>query len=498
MVKIRATQDFKHPAAEPEDPGPRDEQVTPGLTLGILPPERGAQESGPSGRFDVRWYWTEVIDHAQAYRRACKALDEVPATTADITAPGDTEATSEDVDGSGTVLGPNPFDLEGDHQLHSYIRWDKAERAAQEKISQLDAKIRRMPGDTFLDIEERVIVHSVGLFDIRAQVLMVFIRPKPYELVLAYTAKAIISNIRKQGGRGRYDLLRKVEERLQQGQEHWMSLARAAEARRLAEASVDNPFGELQEAPPQAAEHPQQAAQPEEAAPQQSAQEPHADGPSYLFRRDGKLREVAFGSERRNGLRDLAGMQIIQELLESPGREISAEELVGRKTVSLQSADDLPDGGNADRRQEEMGTAGGGEPRRRPKTNQRSTMDPVLDPEAIRQIKRQLEDLRIQRAEAVELGDTERQALLTEQAKDIEEFFKKDMGLHGRSRDADRTRDRARRSAAKKLGAAYKALDVALPALAAQLRKAITQGYNLAYRPERDPDTPSGLEWNGK
>ena len=66
MVKIRAFQDFKHPAAEPEDPGPRDEQVTPGLTPDMLPDEQRIHESEPSGRFDVRWYRTEVIDHAQA------------------------------------------------------------------------------------------------------------------------------------------------------------------------------------------------------------------------------------------------------------------------------------------------------------------------------------------------------------------------------------------------------------------------------------------------
>ena len=27
-------------------------------------------------------------------------------------------------------------------------------------------------------------------------------------------------------------------------------------------------------------------------------------------------------------------------------------------------------------------------------------------------------------------------------------------------------------------------------------RRTISQGYNLAYRPERDADAPSGLNWN--
>ena len=210
-------------------------------------------------------------------------------------------ATAEDAEGYGTVLGPNPFDLEDDRQLHSSIKWDKAEQAAQEKVIQLDAKTQRMPADTFLDTDEKVIAHSIGLFDIRAQVLMVFVRPKPYELVLAYTAKAIISNIQKQGGRERYDLLRKVEERLQQRQEHWISLARAAEARRLAGASVDNPFGELQEVPSVDLGKIPQGGQPAEVADERCLGRSHMTAsPSMCF--DGTVCCGTWPSVRREQL----------------------------------------------------------------------------------------------------------------------------------------------------------------------------------------------------
>jgi tetratricopeptide (TPR) repeat protein len=192
---------------------------------------------------------------------------------------------------------------------------------------------------------------------------------------------------------------------------------------------------------------------------------------SAVFRRDQQIRTIAFAG-RSAVLRDLKGMRYLERLLEQPGREFHALDLVAVEVGSL------PTAGHT-----------GGDDRLAPANDHSG---PVIDEEARRAYRRRLDEIEQDIAEAERLGDSERIAMATFDRDFIVGELSRAFGLGGRARTAGSTSERARVSVTRAIRYALSRIAEQHPELAEHLKTTITTGMYCSYRP--DPRVP--IAWD--
>jgi tetratricopeptide (TPR) repeat protein len=148
-------------------------------------------------------------------------------------------------------------------------------------------------------------------------------------------------------------------------------------------------------------------------------------------------------------LRDSRGLSILATLVEHPGREFHATDLV----------------------------APGGEP------GHVEDAGDVLDARAIAAYKQRLEDLREAEAEATRHNDTHRAARAREEIDALASELAQGTGLGGRSRKASSTAEKARINVRKRLLDAFTRIGEHSPALGKHLRRSIKTGIFCSYEP---------------
>ena len=155
-------------------------------------------------------------------------------------------------------------------------------------------------------------------------------------------------------------------------------------------------------------------------------------------------------------LRDTVGLQVLDQLVASPGQEFHVLQLVS----SGGEAGEVSDRGDA-------GT--------------------VLDAEAVQSYRRRLLDLREELEEAEGFADAGR----ADRAKNEIDFLTQQLasavGLGGRDRRVGAAAERARTTVQKRLRSAIRRIDDELPALATHLDQAIRTGTFCGYLPDGRP-----------
>jgi hypothetical protein len=177
--------------------------------------------------------------------------------------------------------------------------------------------------------------------------------------------------------------------------------------------------------------------------------------PSHVFRRLSEGWEVKFAEEKRVGLRDLKGMELIRRLLANPGQLFSATELLGRNVA--------PDGSF-----QNAGFSG----------------DDVLDRTAIRNYEQRIRELDEKIEIANDVAATTRVSDLEEEKKAIYEELKKQRRPSGRPRRLDVDKERNRKAAWKLYDRALRQLRREAPILAAHLGGHIKPGNEFLYQSE--------------
>lgn len=191
---------------------------------------------------------------------------------------------------------------------------------------------------------------------------------------------------------------------------------------------------------------------------------------AYVFRRDGDYWTIVY-EDAECRLRDARGLAYLAILLERPGREVHAADLVTAVLGSPDSAQQPSDGlGDAPRRS--LGDAG-----------------PKIDAVAARSYQQRLGELRDEIAEADANHDLGRSASLREELEALTDQLVEAgsrQGSHG---------ERARQAVTKAIGATLTKLHRDLPALAEHLDATVKRGYFCSYTP--DPRRPITWQRSG-
>lgn len=148
-------------------------------------------------------------------------------------------------------------------------------------------------------------------------------------------------------------------------------------------------------------------------------------------------------------LRDSRGLCILAKLVEHPGREFHATDLV----APCGEPGLVQDAGDA------------------------------LDPRAIAAYRRRLEDLRDAEAEAIGHGDTHRAACVREEIDALASELAQGVGLGGRARKASSTAEKARINVRKRILDAVSRIREHSPALAKHLERSVKTGAFCSYEP---------------
>lgn len=193
-----------------------------------------------------------------------------------------------------------------------------------------------------------------------------------------------------------------------------------------------------------------------------------------IFLREGEYWVIEFeGDEFR--LRDAKGLRYIARLLQDPGREFLALDLIATEergsithTASTLKAEDL----------EPLGMHAGDE-----------DLGPLLDEEAKAAYRRRLDDLDEEIEEAEAWHDTERAARAQRERELLIHELKAAVGLGGRHRKGSSPVERARVNATRAIKAALARIAEHSPALGRHFDAAIRTGTFCSYRP--DPRLPA-------
>lgn len=196
----------------------------------------------------------------------------------------------------------------------------------------------------------------------------------------------------------------------------------------------------------------------------------------FIFRQtSGGLWEVAYGSERRVGLKHVEGMKLIRALLAAPGQPFSAAEFVvdGVAVVDEER--------QADNWTDEDGHTGDGLAIAGRTSQWRGV--PTLDDQAMRETRAEVRRLREAQREAEERCDADESDRLAEEIEALEERLKADLGLHG-PRVIDSDHERARKAATRRYRTALRIVKESLPDLADHLQRCIRPGATFVYSPD--------------
>lgn len=196
-------------------------------------------------------------------------------------------------------------------------------------------------------------------------------------------------------------------------------------------------------------------------------------GPSSIgaciFRRDGDFWTIAYeGAECR--LRDARGLWYLAILLERPGSEVHAAELVSAVLGAPGNASKPHDGDLPDAPRRSLGDVG-----------------PKIDARAARSYQQRLADLRDEIGEAEANNDRGQLGSLRQELEALTDHL---VGSGGRGRQGSHG-ERARQAVTKAIGAALAKIDRNLPALAQHLDATVKRGYFCTYTP--DPRHP--ISW---
>jgi len=192
--------------------------------------------------------------------------------------------------------------------------------------------------------------------------------------------------------------------------------------------------------------------------------------------RDG-LWEVAFAGQRRVGLKNLTGMELIRRLLANPGGLVSAKEIMvgsaadpavrpdSRKIQDALSQGDL-----------KVSDASKG------------ISSPVDKGRG--QLRERLQALQKARQSAREKGDETAEEKIDEEVEQIARQLREDVGYKGLTRPQGSDTEKARQAVSRRYSDAVKYLRKELPALAQHLEECIRQGAQFVYQP-----TPCDITW---
>jgi hypothetical protein len=150
-------------------------------------------------------------------------------------------------------------------------------------------------------------------------------------------------------------------------------------------------------------------------------------------------------------------MQYLAHLLRHPGQKVRALDLV--QLLGFQEQ-------------------GAGENR---KVETRSRGLDLLDPQAKREYRQRLQELRTQLSEADELNDLGRAAKLRAEIDFLARHLNAAVDLHGKDRKAGADDERARLLVTKRIKSVLKMLDTLHPPLAHHLRACVKTGYYCSY-----------------
>lgn len=191
--------------------------------------------------------------------------------------------------------------------------------------------------------------------------------------------------------------------------------------------------------------------------------EPQSGGPHNSFVKEGEYWTVTYEG-RSSRVKDTKGIRYVAHLLANPGRELHVLDLAG-----------------------ELGTT-------RPAANQRAEasldsdafgdLGSVLDPQAKRELKHRLEELREEAEQADEFNDLERSSRAREEMDSIVQYLAGAVGLRGRDRKAGSAAERARVNVTKTVKDAVRRLADADRKLGDHLTTTIRTGTFCSYTPD--------------
>jgi tetratricopeptide (TPR) repeat protein len=210
--------------------------------------------------------------------------------------------------------------------------------------------------------------------------------------------------------------------------------------------------------------------------PSGSVEESHREQ-TGLFRKDGEYWTIAYkGSECR--LKDGLGLRYLARLLQYPGQEFIASELVAavHGWHGTPASTGVPRGG-ADSPASVAGLGDAGE---------------ILDAEAKGAYKRRLHELREELEEAQAFHDVGRTERLQEEADVLARELATAVGLGGRSRRAASHVERARQNVTRRVKLAIRKIAEHNPALGRHLMATVKTGTFCSYVP--DPRVPVSWE----
>ncbi len=191
-----------------------------------------------------------------------------------------------------------------------------------------------------------------------------------------------------------------------------------------------------------------------------------------VFRPEGEFWTVRFDGSAFS-MRDARGMHHLARLLEHPGREFHALDLVAS-----------PDRGRP--------TAAGVAAAEGLASDRGSGTGPMIDAQARAAYRERLEDLQAEIAEAEAWNDPERAARAEDELDTLTRQLAAAVGLGGRDRDPGSAAERARVSVTRAIRSAMDRLALQSPSMGAHLDATIRTGIYCSYTP--DPRAP--IAWN--
>jgi hypothetical protein len=201
-----------------------------------------------------------------------------------------------------------------------------------------------------------------------------------------------------------------------------------------------------------------------EGAGQQDAE----SGPTFL--REGDFWLVSYGNETSR-FKNTLGMRYIALLLQSPGHEYHAAELIRMESGAMSLPSWVAKGGRLE--------GADGEPAGAP------PKDTIVDRRGVREYERRLAELAGEISEAMSSGDTEQKLILEEEEKAIRKNLSAIFGLEGAPRAFAEEAERARKSVAAALRRTRQHIARKKHLLLARhLQKALKVGMYCEYRPD--------------
>jgi len=202
-----------------------------------------------------------------------------------------------------------------------------------------------------------------------------------------------------------------------------------------------------------------------------------ADGLTASLRREGDVWRVEFEGRTRF-VKDAKGLRHLALLLDNPGVEFHAVDIVG-------AAEGTTAAGRA-------GVAGDADVEVRRGDGDAGAL---LDPQAKREYRARLEDLRAEIEEAEDFNDPERAARAREEMEFIARELSSAVGLGGRDRKAASNAERARVNVTRAVKGVIRRIAAEDESLGRELETTVHTGYFCRYEP--DPRHPVTWQVDG-